>query len=359
MPKERRIIPILISTAIFILMEIAALNMISANGQLQRHWIARGAHRIQGTLWGGTEGIKYYFQLKKVNRDLAAENADLREDLAYYKAIVDDARLDTLRLGFKPGRGFIYIPAEIEKISRNRQHNYIIINRGSEDGVLENSGIVTSKGVVGIIDAVEKHHSYALSFMNPDISISARLGDKGAVGPLVWDGRSSRRAILKEIPLQYKYQEGDTVYTSGYSAIFPPDIPLGTAGASKVINGATNEIKVRLFQDFSTLRYVTVVGNTSLSCRSARGIRRPWRRYPIEQHGVVAVQDCRAVCVGSTGNCGALDIRTFVHRRKIHRVGDVPIASQSDGCAVLPVLRIDGRSGGGTTHGIGNAVLVG
>ena len=38
---------------------------------------------------------------------------------------------------------------------------------------------------------------------------------------------------------------------------------MGTAGASKVINGATNEIKVRLFQDFSTLRYVTVVGNTS------------------------------------------------------------------------------------------------
>lgn len=263
MPKQRRLIPILISTAIFILMEIAALNMISSNGSLQRHWIARGAHRIQGALWGGTEGVKYYFQLRKINRDLAAENGSLREDLAYYKAIVDDARLDTMKLGIREGRGFTYIPAEIEKISRNRQHNYIIINRGSEDGVLENSGIVTGKGVVGIIDAVEKHHSYALSFMNPDISISARLGDKGAVGPLVWDGRSSRRAILREIPLQYKYQEGDTVYTSGYSSIFPPDIPLGTAGASKVINGATNEIKVRLFQDFSTIRYVTVVSNTS------------------------------------------------------------------------------------------------
>ena len=263
MPRERKVIPILISAAIFILMEIAALNMLSSRDSLQRYWIARGAHRIQGTLWGGTEGIKYYFLLRKVNRDLAAENASLRKDLVHYKAIVDDARLDTMKFGLKRARGFIYTPAEIEKISRNKQHNYIIINRGSADGVLEKSGIVTGKGVVGIIDAVEKHHSYALSFMNHDISISARLGDEGAVGPLVWDGHSSNKAILREIPLQYKYEEGDTIYTSGYSLIFPPDIPLGTAGPSKIINGATNEIKVTLFQDFSTLRYVTVVSNTS------------------------------------------------------------------------------------------------
>ena len=100
--------------------------------------------------------------------------------------------------------------------------------------------------------------------MNTDVSISARLGHVGAVGPLVWDGRSTSGAILKEIPLQYKYEPGDTIYTSGYSAIFPPDIPLGVAGESKVINGATNEIRVTLFQDFTALRYVTVVHNNAL-----------------------------------------------------------------------------------------------
>ena len=43
----------------------------------------------------------------------------------------------------------------------------------------------------------------------------------------------------------------------------PPDIPLGVAGDSRVINGATNEITVTLFQDFSSVRYVTVVHNDS------------------------------------------------------------------------------------------------
>jgi rod shape-determining protein MreC len=67
--------------------------------------------------------------------------------------------------------------------------------------------------------------------------------------------------LLKEIPLQCKFHPGDTIYTSGYSSIFPADIPLGVTGESRIVNGATNEIKIKLFQDFSTLRYVTVVTN--------------------------------------------------------------------------------------------------
>ena len=77
-----------------------------------------------------------------------------------------------------------------------------------------------------------------------------------------WDGRSSRGAILSEIPHHIGISPGDTVYTSGYSTIFPPDIPLGTTGESRLVNGATYEIKVTLFEDFSRLRYVTIVNHT-------------------------------------------------------------------------------------------------
>ena len=82
------------------------------------------------------------------------------------------------------------------------------------------------------------------------------------MGPLTWDGVTMDGAVLKEIPLQYKYSPGDTVWTSGNSMLFPPDIPLGIAGSSKVVNGAVNEIQVDLFQNFSALRYVTIVSNS-------------------------------------------------------------------------------------------------
>ena len=73
-----------------------------------------------------------------------------------------------------------------------------------------------------------------------------------------------KKPANKEIPLQYHYNVGDTVYTSGHSLLFPPDIPLGIAGEARVVNGATNEIKVTLFQDFSAVRYVMVVHNDAL-----------------------------------------------------------------------------------------------
>lgn len=263
MRGRRTFIPRLISAAIFILMEVAALHMLSHNASLQRIWIARGAHGFMGTVWGGTQRVKNYFSLGRTNKELVQENFELREELAALRETVHAARIDTMRYGIRESRGFSYTPAEVLKVSRNKQHNYMIINKGFDDGIQEKSGIITARGVIGIVDAVSAHYAYARSVQNNDISISARLGTEGGAGLLVWDGRTSRGAVLKEIPLQYKYEAGDTVYTSGHSLMFPPDIPLGIAGTSKIINGATNEIRVELFQDFSAIRYVTVVHNTA------------------------------------------------------------------------------------------------
>ena len=265
MPKDRKIIPTILSAAIFIIMEVAALNMLANNNAIQRLWFAQAAHRFMAKAWGASEEIKYYFSLKKQNEMLAAENFFLNEKLRFYSERLTEKAQSSLQLPESGNEGgFEYQNASIVKISNNKQHNYIIIDKGSEDGITTRSGILTSQGVVGIIDAVSKHYSYVLSFRNADVSISARLGQEGAVGPLIWDGHSTNGAILKEIPLQYKFQPGDTVWTSGYSSIFPPDIPLGVTGDSRIVNGATNEIKVTLFQDFTALRFVTVVNNRNL-----------------------------------------------------------------------------------------------
>ena len=94
------------------------------------------------------------------------------------------------------------------------------------------------------------------------MSVSARIGRSGSVGPMEWDGRSRNKAVLKEIPHHIEFHEGDTVYTSGYSSIFPPDIPLGLTGQTRIVNGATYEIEITLLEDFGALRHVTIVDNT-------------------------------------------------------------------------------------------------
>ena len=263
MVDERKIWAKVISTVVFILLEIAALAMLKHSGSLQDIWVTKASHRVMAWVWGGFDNIGHYFSLKAENENLAEENAMLTQALRIsqdkVRSAMERGLLTDTTLVYS---GFEHIPASIVKISRNKQHNYFILNKGYEDGVKPQSGVITSSGIVGIIDAVDKHYAYGLSFMNTGVSISARLGTEGAVGPLTWDGISMGGAILKEIPLQYKYAPGDTIWTSGYSSLFPPDIPLGIAGSSKVVNGAVNEIEVDLFQNFSALRYVTVVSNS-------------------------------------------------------------------------------------------------
>ena len=259
--RRSNIIYHLINAAIFIVLEIAALNMLRNNGTIQDIWFSKGMQAVSGTVWGFTQDLKQYFSLKKSNDALAQENYELRLRLAEIEArsgLTDLA--SELPEGGVAGN-FRYIPANIVKISNNTHHNYLIIGKGSEDGVSEGAGVITGKGAIGVIDAVSQNYSYARSFKNHEMNISARLGREGAVGPMAWDGFSSSRAILSEIPHHVEFEKGDTVFTSGYSSIFPPDIPLGTAGEAKIVNGATYDIEVTLFEDFGALRYVTIVEN--------------------------------------------------------------------------------------------------
>lgn len=251
-----------LSFAVFLVLEIASLHLFVNNGEMQKAWLARSSHWVMGTVWGVTHRLQNYFSLAATNRQLAQENLQLQKQLLIAREQLQQLHADSLQMTPRPG--FDLVPAEIIQMSRNKQHNYLILNRGYQDGIREKSGIISQNGVVGIVDAVSAHYSYAFSFQNSDVSISARLGSKGETGLLVWDGIHTGGAILKEIPLQQQYHPGDTVFTSGHSLLFPPDIPLGIAGSSKIVNGATSEIEVRLFQDFSAIRYVTVAHNNAL-----------------------------------------------------------------------------------------------
>ncbi len=256
--RKGNIIYHLINAAIFILLEVAALNMLRHNGQLQNIWLSKGMHAVSGTIWGGSQNIRHYFSLKKRNDALALDNHNLRVRVAELEAMISEKAASS---GNAVIGDFRYMPADIVKISNNSMHNYIIIGKGSDDGVVNGSGVITGKGAVGVIDAVGRNFSYARSFKNHEMNISARLGREGAVGPMAWDGRSSNKAILREIPHHVEFQPGDTVFTSGFSSIFPPDIPLGTTGDAVIVNGATYEIEISLFEDFGSLRYITIVEN--------------------------------------------------------------------------------------------------
>jgi rod shape-determining protein MreC len=235
--------------------------MLCSNGPLQKSWFGKAGQGFMNWVWGGTQKIWDYFSLKDQNDALALENYRLTLMLSGKKdSLFRDSLKRILPQEAMVG-DFSYIPACISKISDNSQHNYMILDKGSAHGVEEGYGVITAKGAVGIIDAVSENYSFARSFRNHQMSISARLGKDGSVGTMAWDGASKNKALLKEIPHHIELTPGDTVYTSGYSSIFPADIPLGTTGEARIVNGATYEIKITLLEDLESLRYAIIVGN--------------------------------------------------------------------------------------------------
>ena len=264
MPQGQRTTSFLVCAAIFILMEVAALAMLHGSSTLQNIWLNRASHRTMAFLWGSGEALRSQFQLDRLNQELQAENARLQERLrAYERSDMEQEEIG--RMAERESGAYRYTPATVVKMSRNRTHNYIILNKGSEDGIRPQSGIISDRGVVGVVEAVDKHYSYGLTLMNPEMSVGARLGRSDVVAPLAWDGRGTGHAVVRDLPPHYAIAPGDTVRTSGYSTIFPPGIPIGVTGGSRLVDGSTRQVDVELFQDFSTVRYVTVVENLERS----------------------------------------------------------------------------------------------
>lgn len=234
--------------------------MLRSSSVLQNVWLNRASYRTMAFLWRGSETVGSYLRLKRENEELAERINVLQASLRVYEQM----RLDSAEVANAAARvseRYRYIPATVVKASHNTAHNYIIINKGSADGVRPRSGIVTDRGVVGIIDAVDRHYSYGLTLMNTNVSVGVRLGSTDVIGPLSWNGRGTNSACMRDIPPHYDIAAGDTVVTSGFSTIFPAGIVVGVTGDSRLVDGSTREVDVTLFQDFSSLRFVTVVEN--------------------------------------------------------------------------------------------------
>ncbi len=240
---------------LFLVIEVIALFMIVRSSYYQSTKIMNSVRYLQAMCEEQVNSWEQYFSLKNMNADLAEENNRLRKILSYYQS-VDTTKSFTEKLPLYPD--YEYTLATVIDNSVNRQHNYITLNVGKNHQIEPDMGVMVDNGVVGIITSVTGRYALVKSFLNTDWKVSARLLRSGAFGPLHWDGKIYTEALLSEIPQHIDVQVGDTVVTSGYSSIFPPDIPIGIVKSFQVKRGNFYEIKVALLTDYKRLRYVTV-----------------------------------------------------------------------------------------------------
>ena len=79
---------------------------------------------------------------------------------------------------------------------------------------------------------------------------------------MVWDNLNYRYGMVKDIPSHLNIIKGDTLVTSGFSNLFPPDIMVGTIESyDNDANEMFSKAKLKFSTNFSTLRHVYVVKN--------------------------------------------------------------------------------------------------
>jgi rod shape-determining protein MreC len=234
--------------------------MVSFNNY-QRVTFFNSSNDLVGNVYERFSHLDDYFNLRRTNARLAAENASLRKQLQF--RIMNQINYPINRPDTVDAPAYYFASAKVISNSVNKQFNYITLNKGSRQGIKPDMGIISADGVVGVITNVSPNYSTGLSLLNKRLSIPAKITKNNYFGALVWDGEHSNTADLKEIPFHIMVNVGDTVVTSGYSSIFPEGIMIGIISKFDVESG-TNfyNIKVDLSTNFRTLKYVEVVKNT-------------------------------------------------------------------------------------------------
>jgi len=238
---------------LFLLLQGIAIFLMTRYSVTQQAGIVHSLNVGHYYLWERQQMMGKYFNLNTVNRELSEENMRLRTELLTYQTHTQHTSpFDTI---------FSCINAEVVQKTTSSLQNYLIINRGSNHGVEADMGVIGNQGVVGIVRDVSPHFSRVISLLNTNLPISARIEPEGATGFLTWDGRSIYTGTISDMPQHSAIAVGDTAFTSGYSQIFPPHIPLGVVTSTTIAQGTFLEAKIRFFQNFNTLRYVYVIKN--------------------------------------------------------------------------------------------------
>jgi rod shape-determining protein MreC len=244
---------------IFVFLETIAVYLIVSNNSQQGSVFFNSSNRLSGNILNTQNNIIEYFSLSSVNKSLVEKNAELLSELENYRQRNES---NFIEIDSSFVTGFQFKGAKVINNSINLSQNFITLNKGSNDGIKEGMGVFNEEGVVGRIKGVTANYSSVISLLHIELLVSSKIVSNEVFGSTKWDGRDPKFAKLLYVPRHVVVKEGDQVVTSGYNAIFPEGIPIGTIVEVKP-GPETNylDITIELATDFTRLSYVYLVEN--------------------------------------------------------------------------------------------------
>lgn len=241
-----------------------SLYFVFTQNSYQRSAYLSSANHVTGKMYEASNQITSFFYLRKNNNALLERQAELMEEIAIlkeqvYNAYDDTTAIEILANNKSDSLRFDFIAANVINISLSGVNNFITIDKGTQDGISADMGVVSHHGIVGVVHKASKNYATVIPIINPHFRLSARLLHSDNTGSLSWNGRNMTIAQLGELPRHETFKVGDTIVTS-FSRIFPKDIVIGFVNEqvhSKDDNFILLDMKIAT--DFHALTGVLVI----------------------------------------------------------------------------------------------------
>ncbi len=258
---------------LFIVLEIVSFVLLFRFNSYQGSVFFTSANYVSGIIYETSHQVTQYFGLRGVNQSLTSRNIQLELEVESLSRRLAEYGMDTTaiaRLRKDVLHDYLIVDAHVVNNSVTHANNFITIDKGSADSIRPEMGVICGNGIVGIVYLTAPHHSIVLPVLNAKSNISCKIKRTSYFGILNWDGNSSRYAYVKDLPRHSEFALGDTIVTSGHSAVFPAGIPIGTVDdMSDSHDGLSYLLKIRLFTDFARLNDVQVIAPLNYGEQSA------------------------------------------------------------------------------------------
>jgi rod shape-determining protein MreC len=252
---------------LFAALEVVSFVLLYRNNSYQQSVMLSTANAVTANIVSLAGSVTSYINLREENRKLTERNEQLQVERLRMQRQIERMLADTVSFHSyvaDPERLFPYevIAAKVVNNSVTYLSNYITINKGRKDGIFPDMGVISESGVVGIVSTASDHYAVVIPLLNPKFRLSCKVLGSSYFGSMSWDGRSTQYAKLDELPRHVEFKVGDTIVTSGFSAIFPEGIMVGNVSSfERQRDDNFYSLTVRLTTDFHRLDIVMVIRN--------------------------------------------------------------------------------------------------
>ena len=239
---------------------------------LPERLIKDGMTVVQSGYTGIVEGVKRF--LTNIN-DLFhtyEENKLLKEQMYNYEALEVytnqlEEQLASLEELQETGASLTnYQTINATTVMRNvdQWHDFIVINKGSQQGIKENMAVLSKEGfLIGKVISVNELSAKVKLIKNQDFGskVSAIIdGKDDSIGTVEGYDYVEDELVMTQVSKNVTVEQGDAVITSGLGGVYPRSLLIGYVDRVEVSkDGLTQTLYLKGEKNYNNMDYVIIV----------------------------------------------------------------------------------------------------